>query len=61
MLHISDINRDYISPSLHKLSKESSKQIFLLGDFDIDLLNCKSSELANNILDTLSSNFYHLT
>ena len=57
MFHTGDINSDYIFPSLHKLSKESSKQIIVLGDFDIHLLNCKSSELVKNILDTLSSHF----
>ena len=57
MLHISDFNSNYISPLLHKLSKESSKQIFLLSDFNIDLLKHESSELVNSFLDTLSSNF----
>ena len=57
MLHIGDFNRDYNSSLLRKLSNESSKQIFLLGDFNIDLLKYESSELVNSFLDTLSSNF----
>ena len=55
ILHIGDFNSNFISPLLHKLSKESSKQTFLLGDFNIDLLKYESSEL-----DTLSSIFCHL-
>ena len=57
MLHICEFNSNYISPLLRKLSQESSKQIFLLGDFNIDLLKSESSELDSSFLDTLSSNF----
>ena len=57
ILHIDDFNSNHISPLLHKLSKETSKQIFLLGDFNIDLLKYESSQIVNSFLDTLSSNF----
>ena len=57
MLDISDFNSNYFYPLLHKLSKESSRQIFSLGDFNIKLLKYESSELINSFLDTLSSNF----
>ena len=57
MLHIGEFNSNYISPILHKLSKESSKEIFLLGEFNIDLLKYESSELTNRFFDTLFSNF----
>ena len=57
MLHIGGFNSNYISALLRKLSKESSKQIFLLGDFNIDLLKYESSELINSFHDTLSSDF----
>ena len=56
MLHIGDFNSNYISSLLHKLSKESSKQIFLLSDFNIDLRKYESSELVNSFLDILTSN-----
>ena len=46
-----------ISPLLLKLQKQSSKRIFLLGDFNIDLLKYEISDLINNFIDTLSSNF----
>ena len=57
MLHIGDFNSHYIFLLLHKLSKESSKQIFSLGDINIDLRKYESSELVNNFLDTLPFNF----
>ena len=59
ILHICDFNSNYISPLLHKLSKGSSKHIFLLGDININLPKYESSELVNIFLDTLSSNFLY--
>ena len=56
-LQISDFKSDFISPLLLKLQKESSKRIFLLGDFNIDLLKYELSDSINNFIDTLSSNF----
>ena len=32
MFHIGEINHNYISSLSHRISKESSKQIFLLGE-----------------------------
>ena len=40
------------------MQKESSKRIFLLGDFDIDLLDYEISDSINNFIDTLSSNVF---
>ena len=56
-LQINDFKSDFISPLLLKLQKESSKRIFLLGDFNIDLLKYELSDSINNFIDTLSSNF----
>ena len=39
------------------MQKESSKRIFFLGDFNIDLLKYEISDSINNFIDTLSSNF----
>ena len=56
--HICNFNSNYISPLfLQKLSKQSSEQMFLLGDFNIDLVKYESFELVNSFLDTLSSIF----
>ena len=56
-LQINEFKSDFISLLLLKLQKESSKIIFLLGDFNIDLLKYELSDSINNFIDTLSSNF----
>ena len=56
-LPINDFTNDFFSPLLLKLQKESSKRVFLLGDFNIDLLKYEISDSVNNFIDTLSSNF----
>ena len=57
-LQINEFKSDFISPLLLKLQKESSKRIFLLGDFNIDLSKYELSESINNFMDTLSSNSF---
>ena len=59
-LQINEFKSDFISPLLLKLQKESSKRIFLLGDFNIDLLKYELSDSINNFIDTLSSNSFYL-
>ena len=54
---INDFKSDLISPLLLKLQKESSKRIFLLGDFNIDLLKYELSDSIKNFIDTRSSSF----
>ena len=56
-LPINDFTNDFISPLLLKLQKQSFKRIFLLGDFNIDLLKYEISDSINNFINTLSSNF----
>ena len=56
-LQINEFNSDFISPLLLKLQKQSSKRIFLLEDFNIDLLKYELSDSNNNFIDTLSSSF----
>ena len=56
-LQINDFKSDFISPLLLKLQKESSKIIFLLVGFNIDLLKNELSDSINNFINTLSSNF----
>ena len=52
LLVAGEFNSNCISPLLDKLSKECSKQIFLLGK-----LKYESFELVYSFFDTLSSNF----
>ena len=54
-MDLSEFNEDYISPLLEKLSKEN-KNIFLLGDFNIDLLQYNHHSPTNEFLDSLASN-----
>ena len=46
-----------IKPLFGKLSKEN-KQVFLLGDFNIDLLNYNDHQPTNEFLDSLASNSF---
>ena len=56
-LPINDFTNEFISPLLLKFQRESFKRIFLLVDFNIDLLKYEISDSINNFIDTLSSNF----
>ena len=56
--NIDDFNKNYLRPLLQKLSKESSENIFLLGDFNIDLLKFNSCSSVCNFLDELSSSYF---
>ena len=48
---------DFVSQLLSKLQQEISKKIFLLGNFNTDLLKYEISSSINNFINTLSSNF----
>ena len=56
-LPVNDFTIDFISHLPLKLQKES-KRVFLLGDFNIDLLKYEISDSVNNFIDTLTSNFF---
>ena len=53
-LQINDFKSDFISPLLVKLVFQI---IFLLRNFNIDILKCELSDSINNFNDTLSSSF----
>ena len=46
---------NHLNHMLEKVSKEQ-KQIILLGDFNINLLNYNVHQPANDFLDSLASN-----
>ena len=52
-------NDHYLNPLLEKLSKENDKKVFLVGDFNIDLLNFDTSEHINKFINDLSSSCLH--
>ena len=56
-MNINEFNDDYLNELLDKLSKEN-KTIFLLGDFNINLLNYDIHPLTNEFLDSLLSHYF---
>ena len=52
-----DFKNNYLNQIFEILSKEW-KQIFLLGDFNINLLNYSDHQPANDFLDLLASNSF---
>ena len=55
-MDICTFNDHYLNPLLDNLSKEVNKTIFLLGDFNSDLLIFDTSEYVSTFLDDLVSN-----
>ena len=53
-MDLNGFNDYYINNLLDKLSKEN-KTVFVLGDFNIDLLNYGQRSLTNEFLDSFSS------
>ena len=56
-MDVSDFNKNDLNTRLDKLSKEN-KQVFLLGDFNINLLNYNDHQPTNEFLDSLASNSF---
>ena len=56
--NIDDFNTNNLRPPLQKLSTELSKNIFLFGDFNTDLLNFNSCSSICNFLDKLSLSYF---
>ena len=58
-MNINEFNDDYRNELLDKLCK-GNKTMFLLGDFNINLLNYDIHPPANEFLDSLSSHYIFL-
>ena len=56
-MDVSDFNKSYPYTLLDKLPKEN-KQVFLLGDFNINLLNYNDHPPINEVLDSITSNSF---
>ena len=54
---IQSITHYYLNPLLEKLAKEQ-KTVFLLGDFNVDLLKYEQYKATNEFIDSLSSNMF---
>ena len=53
-MDVTDFNRNYLNKLLEKISKEQ-KSVFLLGDFNVNLLNYNEHNQTNEFLDSLAS------
>ena len=56
-MDVLDFKNNYISQIFEIVSKER-KQVFLLGDFNINLLNYNDHQPTNDFLDSLASNSF---
>ena len=56
-MNINEFNDDYLNELLDKLSKEN-KTIFLLDDFNINVLNYDIHPPTNEFLDSVSSLYF---
>ena len=55
-MDLTDFNCNYLNQLLENISKE--KYVFLLGDFNVNLLNYNEHNLTNGFLDSLASNSF---
>ena len=55
-MDLTNFNCNYLNQLLENISKEQ-KPIFLLGDFNVNLLNYNEHNQTNRFLDSLASNF----
>ena len=56
-MDLTDFNCNYLNKLLENGSKEQ-KSFFLLGDFNVNLLNYNEHNQANEFLDSLASNSF---
>ena len=61
-MDLKEFNEDYLKPFLEKIEKEN-KKIYLLGDFNVDLLKTDEDTNSSTFFDTLTSNLFipHIT
>ena len=56
-MDLADFNSNYLNKLLENISKEQ-KSVFLLGDFNVNLLNYNEHNQTNEFLDSLASNSF---
>ena len=56
-LDLTDFNCNYLNKLLENISKKQ-KSVFLLGDFNVNLLNYNKHNQTNEFLDSLASNIH---
>ena len=56
-MEVKEFNNDYLEHLMVKLAKEK-KNIYLIGDYNIDLMITEEDTNIFNFLDTLTSNLF---
>ena len=56
-MDVTDFNRNYLNKLLENISKEQ-KSVFVLRDFNVNLLNYNEHNQTNEVLDSLTSNSF---
>ena len=56
-MDVTDFNRNYLNKLLENISKEQ-KSVFVLRDFNVNLLNYNEHNQTNEVLDSLTSNLF---
>ena len=56
-MDLTDFNCNYLNKPLENISKEQ-KSVFLIWDFNVNLLNYNEHNQTNEFLDSLASNFF---
>ena len=56
-MDLNDFSTNYLNTLLDKVPKEQ-KSVFLLGDFNVNLLNYNNHNPTNEFLDSLTSNSF---
>ena len=56
-MDLTDFNCNYLNQLLQNISKEQ-KSVFLLGDYNVNLLNYNEHNQRNEFLDSLASNSF---
>ena len=54
---VKDFTNNHMIPLLHKLSNEN-KDIVIMGDFNVNLINCNDDKNISNFLDTMLSHSF---
>ena len=57
-MDVTDFNNNFLNNVLKKINRK--KKVFLLGDFNVDLMHYNEHKPANQFLDSLASNSYLL-
>ena len=56
-MDVTDFNNNFLNNLLKKINQEQ-KKVFLLGDFNVDLMHYNEHKPINEFLDSLASNSY---